>query len=81
MTFTATAGSQKVITGVFGMEVVRGRITAATTGTYISKFGTILAVIGMSETSAGTFKATWSSSTVTVTATQNDYVGFVIFGY
>lgn len=81
MTFTATAGSQKVITGLFGMEVVRGRVTGGTTGTYVSKFGTILAVIASDETSAGVIKASWSSSTVTITCTQNDYVDFVIFGY
>jgi len=81
MTFTATAGSQKVITGVFGMEVVRGQVTAATTGTYVSKFGTILAVVISNETTNNTIKASWSSSTVTITATQNDYVDFVIFGY
>ena len=80
MTFTAT-GEQKVITGLFGIEVVRGQVTGGTTGTYISKFGVIIAVIAGNETTNNTIKASWSSSTVTITCTQNDYVDFVIFGY
>jgi len=71
----------KELTGLLAVEIVRGQVTGGTTATYVSRFGTIVAVLASDETSAGVVKASWSGSTVTVTATQNDYVGVLIVGY
>jgi hypothetical protein len=69
---------EKEIKGVFGLKVLRGQLTGATS-TYKSTFGKVFAVIAQVE---GTNSFTWTRSgvTITMTGTNDDYVNLAIFG-
>jgi len=70
--------TRKEITGLLGIEVVRAQLTGATS-TFVSKFGTVVAV-GINV--EGTNGATWtrSGSTITITGTNDDWVNIFVFG-
>jgi hypothetical protein len=71
--------TKKEITGVIGMEIIRGTVT--TSGdTYASRFGKIWAVIVHDETTLGGAKAVATGSSVAVTCTNGDVVDLLIFG-
>jgi hypothetical protein len=72
--------SKKEITGLLGMEVVRGTVT--TSGdTFNSRFGNILVALVSDETTLGGAKVTWTGSSVAITCTNGDVVDLIIFGH
>ncbi|MCX6822073.1 MAG: hypothetical protein NTW30_04835 [Candidatus Aenigmarchaeota archaeon] len=61
------------------MELVRAQLTATGTSTFVSKFGTILMCIVQKE-GTNTTTYTWSTRTVTITGTDDDFVDIMIIG-
>ena len=60
------------------VEIVRAQLTG-TTSTFVSKFGKILScVLNEEGTNGATY--TWSTRTVTITGTNDDYVNIIIVG-
>lgn len=70
---------RKEITGVSGMEVLRCMATGATSS-FTSKFGNVTAFVVYDETTGGTATTSISGNTLTITATNDDYLDIVIFG-
>jgi len=72
--------TRKELTGIFGLEVVKGTVT--TTGdTFTSKFGTIIGVQISDRTTTGGARVSTSGSTVTITCTSGDVIDLWIMGY
>lgn len=60
------------------VEIVRAQLTGASS-TFVSKFGKILACIVQEEgTNGATY--TWSTRTVTIAGTNDDFVNILIVG-